>query len=134
MSDVEYWLEEYKKEVEQVRILLDRLKGLVESSNTKAVEGGIKDCDAKVIRAREVKKSFGLEVKLVRDKGVRADYEAKGKDLDYQLNDLSKALNKLKADNSKNTLFGDVVNPAFQYSTEGKDNEALLGEAHRIQD
>lgn len=134
MSDIDYWYDEYKKEVDQFRILIDRLKALVESSNIKAVEGSIKDCDLKAMRAREVKKSFGLELRLVRDKALRADYEIKMKELDSTLNDLSRALNKIKADNSKSTLFGETTNPTFEYSTEGKDNEALLGEAHHVQD
>jgi chromosome segregation ATPase len=139
MSDANYWNDEYQREVDQLRINLDKLRSLVESSNTKAVETAIRDLDAKFIRVKEVKKSFGLEMRLVRDRQQRNEFDAKAKMLDQRVDDCNKEFMRLKALNDRNQLVGSQTAASlgsgnFAYSTEGKNNDNLLGEAHRIQD
>lgn len=139
MSDANYWNEEYQREVDQLRIHLDKLRVIVESSNTKAVELAVRDLDAKFVRVKEVKKSFGLEMRLVRDRQQRNEFDAKAKMLDQRVEDCTKEFARLKALNDRNQLVGPQTTAAlgsggFAYSTEGKNNDDLLGEAHRIQD
>lgn len=139
MSDAGYWCDEFQREVDQLRIHLDKLRTLVESSNTKAVEIAVRDLDAKFVRVKEVKKSFGLELRLVRDRTQRNDYDTKAKMLDQRVDDCSKEYSRLKAMNDRNQLVGPeqaglLGSSSYAYSTEGKNNDTLLGEAHRIQD
>lgn len=130
---MEYWFNEYDKEVKQYEELLTKLKSLLEASNQRLIEMAVKDCDAKGNRAKEIKKSFDLELKLTRDKAVRADYEARVKDHENRFKALEKEFLISKAKSNKNSLFGDVV-PTYMQSAEGKNNDDLLSDTHKIQE
>lgn len=139
MSDAGYWCDEFQREVDQLRIQLDKLRTIVESSNTKAMEIAVRDLDAKFVRVKEVKKSFGLELRLVRDRQQRNEYDTKAKMLDQRVGDCANEFARLKATNDRNQLVGSqqtgvLGSDGFAYTTEGKNNDVLLGEAHRIQD
>lgn len=138
MSDARYWFDEFSREVEQLRIVLDKLRTLVDSSNLSAVESSVKEIEAKFIRAKEIKKSFGLEMRLVRDRKERSVFESESKILEQRLEDCVKELARLKTKNDRKDLMGGKADApasgAFAYSTEGKNNDQLLGEANKIQD
>jgi hypothetical protein len=142
MSDINYWLEEYRREVTQLRQQLDKLRGVVNSGNTKMSELLLLDCESKINRAKEVKKSFGLELRTVRDRSEKTQFENEGKMVDGRLDDGMSEFQKLKALSEKRQLIGNQQATTantnrtnnFVYNTEGKDNDALLGEANRIQD
>lgn len=137
MSDAHYWLDEYKREVDQLRLQVDKLRSLVDSSNTKAVELASIDIEAKLNRVREVKKSFGLELRLVRDRKERTDCDNESRLLDQRVDECAHEFSRLKANSDKGLLIGNqpaISDGGFAYSTEGKNNDTLLSEAHRLQD
>jgi hypothetical protein len=75
-----------------------------------------------------------MELRMVKDRSMRAEFDAIMKDLDEQ-NAVSNAeLKKAKSQQSKAELFGDSAAAVNIYSTEGKTNEELLEGANRIQD
>jgi SNARE protein len=133
MSDLTYWYDEYLREVDQLKEFVEKYKSAITSSNQKLIEIYTKDCEAKSIRVKEVKKSFSLELKLCRDKILRSDFEAKMKEVDDRSIELTKEFSQLRAQNNKSSLFGDTV-PAFSMSTEGKTNDTLLTDTHKVQD
>ena len=133
MSDLTYWLDEYIKEVQQLQELVEKYKQAVDSSNQRLIEILTKDCDAKVLRVKEVKKSFALELKLARDKTLRSDFEGRLKDYEAQANEYTKQFQNLKATTNKNSLFGDSV-PMADSNLEGKTNDNLLQDTHKIQE
>ena len=133
MSDLNYWYDEYAKEVEQLRELIEKLKKDVNSSNQKLIELLVRDCDNKILRVKEVKKSFTLELKLARDKTLRAEFEVHMKEIDDKVAELTKEYGLVKASTNKSALFGDAI-PAYSNSVEGKDNDTLLRDTHKVQD
>lgn len=133
MGDLTYWFDEYVKEVEQLNELVTKFKQAIESSNQRLIDITSKDCEAKSLRCKEVRKSFTLEVKLARDKALRTEYENRIKEYDEKANEYTKEFNIAKAKSNKNSLFGDAV-PVFSNSTEGKTNDSLLSDTHKVQD
>lgn len=136
MGDIDYWFDEYSKEVNQYTQSLERAKTLIDSSNLKASEGALKDCELKSNRIKEVKKSFGMEVRLLKDKELRNQFETKARALEELFNNLTKEYTSLKAKINKQELLGgsSTTGGRDYYSTEGKDNDTLLAEANKIQD
>jgi SNARE protein len=133
MADLNYWYDEYSREVEQFRELVEKLKQKSNDPNEKMVEMLVKDCEQKILRVKEVKKSFTLELKLARDKTLRADFEGHMKEVDAKSDQLMKDFSLLKASNQKNSLFGDAV-PTYQQPAAGRDNDSLLKDTHVVQD
>ncbi|RYY83309.1 hypothetical protein EON63_11525 [archaeon] len=133
MADITYWFDELQKEVDQYQAMVERLKTIVESSNLKAIELLMKDCEAKAVRIREVKKSFGLEVRLIRDRNVRSNYEAQAAVYDERFNFSVKDFSACQTSINKKSLLKES-STTHGFRAEGKDNDALLGEAHRLQD
>lgn len=133
MGDLTYWFDEYVKEVQQLNEHVTKFKQAIDSSNQKLIDLLLKDCEAKSIRVKEVRKSFTLEIKLARDKTLRAEFETRIKEYDEKANEYTKEFNILKAKTNKNSLFGDAI-PTFSASTEGKTNDSLLADTHKVQD
>lgn len=134
MADISYWFDELRRETEQLRLAVEKVKSLTDN---KAIAEGIKECDLKINRVKEIKKSFGLELRLVRERQVRQEYDGHSRDLENKLNECLRDLMGLRAKIEKNQLFGSAATAnapkGFQYSTEGKDSDTLLGEANKIQ-
>ena len=97
MSDINYWYDEYNKEVDQFILNVANLQKLVDSSNLKAIELNVKECESKLVRVNEVKKSFGLELRLVRDRNEKIDYEQKSKTLEEKIRNMNQILFQTKA-------------------------------------
>jgi hypothetical protein len=135
-SDLNYWYDEYAKEEQQFKGLVEKLKNIATSSNIKAIENAAKECEVKSLRVKEVKKSFGLELKLIRDRAIRKDYEEKCNAIDEDFDIQFKEFTRLKSSNQRQDLFStsNTTSTTNPYSTEGKNNDQLLNEAHRIQD
>ena len=82
---------------------------------------------------RDVKKSYGLELRLVKDKAKKSDYENKSKRLDEDLNKAVNDVAQLRIKVSQKER-QELTAGASRFGTEGKTNDDLLGEAHKIQD
>ena len=135
MADsIGYWFDELSKEIDSFKALIEKLKTLVASSNIQATERCARDCEVKSNRIKEVRKSYGLELRLIKNKSEKAKYEEKVRDLDDTFSELSTLYSQTKAQISKKDLIGEAAVSRTIYSTEGKDNDALLGEANKIQD
>lgn len=136
MADsISYWSEELSREVSSFQALLEKLKALIASSNGQAIERAIRDCDVRSNRIKEVRKSFGLELKLIKNKEEKSKYEHQARDTDSNFSQLMDEFSQAKAQFAKQSLVGiGEKQPINLYSTEGKNNDTLLGEAHKIQD
>ena len=120
MADIAYWTEEYTKEVDQLAAVLSTLQSLIESgsTNNRKIIQTISECDFKATRIRDVKKSFGLELRLIKDRAERYDYDVKMKALDERVMIMSKDLKLAKMKQNKQELFQETKGKG-QYSTEG---------------
>jgi hypothetical protein len=134
MSDINYWFDEYNKENDDLFELVEKLKSLIASSNEKAIDYCLKECELKVNRANEVKKSFGMELRLVKDKSLKNEMNMNGQDLEKKLNISQKFVTQFKLQRSKNSLLNVSQVNENPYSTEGKSNDELLSGASKIQD
>ena len=105
-------------------------------NNTILFKGIISDCDSKVSRIKEVKKSFGLELRLIKDKSLRVDYEAKAKEYDTKYNEIFISYQDAKNKFMKQDLVKGAGGNSSGRSnpTEGKSNDELLLGAAKIQE
>ena len=137
MSDIEYWKDEYSKEIDELGTLVNSLKG------SKSKDATLKECDAKFSKLKDIKKSYGLELRLLKDKALKAQFDAVGKEFEKQIADYQELIKHSRSDFEKEDLlkgakgaFG-VGGKDFKdnmFNTEGKDNDKLLSEAGKIQD
>ena len=143
MADIVYWKEEYEREVAHLSSLVSKTSSLVSSSNAKVIGAAAAECDAKVARLREVKKSFGLELRLVKDRTAKAEYDALAKALDEKVNTLGNELKQARTSQSRLELMQGSKNGgesavealfANPYATDGKTNDDLLSGANLLQD
>lgn len=86
---------------------------------------------------RDVKKSFGLELRLVKDRSSKSECEIKSRSIDAQFTNCIADFDSIKARaefREKQSLFQKEGGGRAGYTTEGKDNDQLLNEASVIQD
>ena len=79
MSDIQYWYDEYSKEVTELEDKYTTSTKLDEVWKKDEREQIYCECDSKTVRIKELKKSFGLELRLVKDKEQKKDFDSKGK-------------------------------------------------------
>jgi hypothetical protein len=136
-SDIEFWLAEYTKEVDALASLTVNLKSLSNSGNAKATGTSLSECELKINKIKEVRKSFSLELRLVKDRGQKAEYDAKAKVLDDRANEYTKMIKDVKHQQQKADLVGSptsTMGAPNPYETQGKNNDDLLTGANKIQD
>ena len=120
MSDIAYWSDEYKREVESFGVCVNYFITL--SSNTipnpQILSQALLDCDIKITRIKEVKKSYGLELRLVKDKTLKADHDSRTKVIDEEYQQLLNQYKDAKSYQQKKQLLngGSTNNP---YDTKG---------------
>ena len=114
--------------------MIEKLNSLGEGAKAKTVTQTVTECEAKSTRIKDIKKSMGLELRLVKNKEERAEYDAAIKEIDERVAILNKDLKLAKTQNDKEALFNDKRGMKNQYSTEGKNNDELLEGANQIQD
>ena len=82
---------------------------------------------------RELKKSFGLELRVTSNREEKSDFSAKGKVLDQSfsalVSDIADIRAQAKEQDKKDLLTGNKT----RFSTQGRDNEDLLADAAGIQ-
>ena len=128
MADIVYWSDEYSKNIHELEKLVDASKTIVGDMKSNGTDA----CDAQVTRLKEIKKSFGLELRMIKDKSLKLQYDAKAKEYDAIFNDLIKEIANVKARNDKQEL--KIAAPRSAISTEGKSNEELLESGVKIQE
>eukprot|EP01038_Epipyxis_sp_PR26KG_P016837 gene16837-23060_t len=139
MSDINYWYEEYTKEVDAFKQLVDKLQSLLSSSNSKVIEQCIKDCEIKYNRVGQIKKSFQMELRIISDKNVKSQFEKDGRSLEENFNTINKNYTQAKTQYARKDLLKESKSGATgtytgNYSLEGRTNDDLLTDANRIQD
>ena len=143
MSDIAFWDEEYNRELDTLTLLIANA-GKAEKAERENI---LSDCEAKIARIRDVKKSFGLEMRLIKDKNNRSLYEEHGRMNEQRTTQLLADLKNVVTNAEKQTLLGAAAPTAGfgpaggtgpkaknKYSVEGKDNDELLSGANQIQD
>lgn len=133
-DNIGYWFDELTKESDNFSTLLEKLKTLVASTNTQAIERCARDCEIRSNRIKEIRKSFGLELKILKNKGEKVIYEGRAREIDEKFSDLSSQFTQTKSQITKKDLIGESHVSKNIYSTEGKNNDTLLDEANKIQD
>jgi hypothetical protein len=123
------WDDQYCKEVESI-------ENLVEEASSSGASGKEQDkIISELLRKTEhikgVKKSFGLEIKMVKDKNIKTEYDHKLKSYDTRVAAVVTKIEMLKGQNEKKEL---MVGKGGYSKVEGKDNDELLQEASKIQD
>lgn len=115
MSDINYWSDEYKREIDQYSAGLNYYVSIVNNVklNQQLVTQAQNDCETKGNRVKEVKKSYGLELRLVKDKAVKSDHEQRIKGLDEQFAQLQTQFKEAKSSLQKKQLLqgGAPTNP-----------------------
>mgnify|MGYP005992530927 CR=1 FL=1 len=140
---MEGWKEEYYNEVDNLSALVAGIRAsaanTVAKLETKALKIKLDEGDANVQRIKDVKKSFGLELRLIKDRTIKSKFEADAKLLDTRVVNLVKDLRSLR-DRMNRIELGERDGGAngdkgmISRDTKGKGNDDLLGEAHLLQD
>lgn len=122
MTDIAYWYDEYARETDLYTDLSSTLTSLIESNSTnnRKIIKTIAECDAKAGKLRDIKKSFGLELRLIKDRAQRSEFDSKMKLLDERVMLLNKDLKLAKIKQNKQDLFQDTATNRNQFSTEGE--------------
>jgi hypothetical protein len=119
MLQINYWYEELQKAVNHYEKLINQLdersEGTTNLNSTDAI------CERAHTRILELKKSFGLELKLVKDKTIKANYEMKAKVLDSEVANLRQRQHR----NASHTT---------GKANDDRGNDDLLEDTHQIQD
>jgi len=127
-TDISYWYDKYCRDLDELSALINQIEVSVGDGRAIAVS----NCEQKIIEIKEVKKSCGLELRLVKDKTIRGQYDAKTKSLDKDYNDRFKLFQEVKTKANKSDLTKGANKSV--YSTEGKGNDELISGAIKIQD
>ena len=90
-------------------------------------------------RIGEVKKSFGLEIRLIKDRAQKLEYDGKGKAVDERVGKLNAEFRALKLQQGKNELMANTPNygkPGQSHAEllAGKNNEEVLDMTNKLQD
>jgi len=140
---MEGWKEEYYNEVDNLSALVAGIRASAANTVTKLEPKALKikldEGDANVQRIKEVKKSFGLELRLIKDRTIKSKFEADAKLLDTRVVNLVKDLRSLR-DGMNRSELGERDGGAnggkglISRDTKGKGNDDLLEGAHLLQD
>ena len=88
----------------------------------------------RILDYRDVKKSYGLELRMTQNRAEKASFDTKGKELDSLFNkllsDMSDLRERSREQDKKDLLAGNKT----RFNTEGRDNDDLLNDAAGIQD
>lgn len=82
---------------------------------------------------RDVKKSFGLELRVTADRAEKAEYDRKAKSSEAEFNKLVSDLSDLRTQAREKDKKDLLTGNKSRFDTEGRDNDDLLNDAHQIQ-
>eukprot|EP01041_Mallomonas_annulata_P007223 gene7223-14732_t len=128
MADISYWCDEYSKHLDEFEKLIESAKKSIGETKSAAIES----CETEIARLKDVKKSFGLELRLLKDKTLKVQFDVKSKENDMRLTDLTNEFQQVKQTADKNELTQGAKRTVL--TTEGKGNEELLLGAATIQE
>ena len=120
MADIAYWNDEYTKEANQFASVSEALNSLItsNSTNNRKIIKLISECDMLLLKIKDVKTSYNLELKLVKDRAEKQDYDRQKKAIDEKVMLLTKELKLIKTKQNKQELFEESANRRM-YSTDG---------------
>lgn len=137
MSSVAVWDEELQNELGNLTTTVSQTA----SASGARAKQLLQECDAIISRIKDAKKSFGLEIKMVRDKSVKAGYDSKLKFYDEEFNTLQNQVKSTRQQLERNELMptgagagGSSAATHSYFQIEGKDNDDLLNDAMHLQD
>lgn len=134
-SNVEYWSDEYAKEV---TALEEAVAELEEAAESEGSELGrlLAQVEERQAQVKKAKKFFGLELRLVKDRQERLSHDEVGKQLEARAAAAYKTAKTIQEKVSKQTLLAGKSEQAGidPFDTRGKTNEELLSGASKIQD
>ena len=121
MADIAYWNDEYTKEVDSYTEISGTLRSLIDSNSTnvRKVTKSISDCEAKAAKLKDVRKSYGLELRLVKERNLKSEYDGKMKALDERVYAMNQELKLAKMKQNKSELFEESTGRKL-FSAEGK--------------
>lgn len=137
MADIEYWRANYSDNIDELEQLVSPLKSgvMAESLRTDERTELIQSAEDKLKRVAQVKKSFSLEMRMLRDRTARADYERTMEALDKRVAELESEVRNAKAEGDRERLLaGGGSDGGARGKGEGKTNDDYLKAAHGIQD
>lgn len=124
-SDLEYWSESYTGAVDELAAIVLLINGTVGDERVNLVS----ECDAKLCRAQSIRRSYCLEVRLLRDKAIKRTYEQKLKGLDTRCTEIRHDVECTRGSSNRQELLG--APPAH---SDFKGNANYLDDAGKIQD
>ena len=134
-NNVEYWSDEYAKEVTALEDAVAELEQEAEGEGGPELSRLLAVVEERQAQVKKAKKFFGLELRLVKDRQERASHDATGKQLEARASAASKAAKVIQEKVTKKSLFdGGKEDQGDPFDTRGKTNEELLGGASKIQD
>lgn len=132
-NNVEYWSDEYAKEV---TALEEAVAELEQEAEGEGAELGrlLAVVEERQAQVKKAKKFFGLELRLVKDRQERASHDETGKQLEARASAASKTAKAIQEKFAKRSLLEGKDDQENPFDTRGKTNEELLSGANKIQD
>ncbi len=91
------WKEEYTAEVNNLTTIVSSIDNpKVGKTEPKLVKIRLEEAEQCIHRIKEVKKSFGLELRLVKDRNIKLSFEEAAKSLDARVTSLLKEIRSIK--------------------------------------
>ncbi len=134
MGDASFWDTEYSKELDNFKSLLTKLKEAIKDDIRQSL---IKQLEDKSNRLKEIKKSFGLEVRLIKNKDVKVPFDEKMRGYNEEFTQLLDNFRTVKMSAQRSELLGNAqAKEKFidLFNSDGKNNDELLIGANKIQD
>ena len=131
--------EEYTVCLDEFSSLIEELKELLSGPLKARAEGKLKQLDDKVSILKGIRKSYNFELKLIKDRDEREQYNDTANALDRRRDDLIATVAPLRAQIDKNKAAGDedktfLDNGRINTDTAGRSNDQLLSGASTIQE
>jgi len=124
-SDIDYWCDSYRGAIEE----LEALVVLLTQSPVDTRENVVTECSAKLSRAQSIKKSYYLEMRLLRNKEIKGTHERKLKKIEMRCAVLGHEIEwAQQAGRRRKLLTSQACHDEF------KGNDEYLDGADKIQD
>lgn len=136
-DNIEYWQNEYQKQLNELKQLIIECNQIINTTFVSStIEQKIQQCDNKVIEIKETKKSFQLELRMIKDRLTRNEYDKISKQNENEYKLQQQLLSDAKAKYTKSELFNENRGNTNinHFDVKGKGNDELLKEADSLQD
>lgn len=148
MSDILYWDKECNNNLNELSRLIKVIeKGGIDDddeevhpklSSSEKIEYVIKQFETKLLKTRDVVKSFGLELRLCKDKVLRTQYEIKLTEYNSRVKMYNESIKNFKTSNQRSNLMNNNEIESVKPQTtreflKGKTNDEVLMATGEIQ-